>query len=284
MAHDNLSRFTRGELHRICQLVTPLAKTCALGDRQVTLHRCFPVQEYAGWHNPEHTHSFFEAHVILDGTAEELTYGARTVGPGAVILHAPGVAHTWHAPASAFLRLTLWFSVTPRISMPVPAAWPCWPELLADWGLLFADVQAQAPGWPDRAAHRMALILSRLLTLTDWPRVPAPSMEHAESLLQAIDRFLEDNLPRPLTRADIAAHLGMSERSLTRHIQHLAGESIMDHLEKLRLTRAMTLLRETDLAIETIGKHVGYPDPAYFTRRFRRYTGTTPSVFRREIP
>jgi AraC-like DNA-binding protein len=280
---EQITSYRQIELQRGCQQVTRLVKSCTLAGRKVALHRCFPVYEEAGWYNREHAHSFYEAHMLLSGAAEDLTGPIQTVGPGSVLLHAPFTPHTWHAPAADFLRITAWFTVTPPISLTYLRQWPVWPDLPEEWTALFADLAAQAPGWPDRVFHRTALILSRLLTLTDLPPTPSAPPPETESLLQLVDRFLEDNLTRIITRHTIASHLGMSERSLTRQMQRLAGESVMARLERVRLTQAMTLLRKSDHTIEAVGRRVGFQDPAYFTRRFRRHVGITPSVFRKRI-
>lgn len=280
---QHITSYRQSELQRGCQQITHLVKSCTLAGRKVALHRCFPVYEEVGWYNHEHAHSFYEAHLLLSGRAEDLTGPIQTVGPGSVILHAPFVPHTWHAPTSAFLRVTAWFTVTPPVAMTYMNEWPVWSDLLEDWAAVFADVSEHVCGWPDRVFHRMALILSRILTLTDLPQAPLPTPAEEESLLQLVDRFLEDNLARLITRHTIASHLGMSERNLTRQMQRLAGESVMARLERIRLTHAMTLLRKSDHTIEAVGRQVGFQDPAYFTRRFRRHVGITPSTFRRRI-
>jgi transcriptional regulator GlxA family with amidase domain len=50
----------------------------------------------------------------------------------------------------------------------------------------------------------------------------------------------------------------------------------------LRLQRARELLEITDLPMSEIAAHVGYDDPSYLARLFRRHFGTTPVSYRRE--
>ena len=47
------------------------------------------------------------------------------------------------------------------------------------------------------------------------------------------------------------------------------------------MAHARTLLVQTDLTVEEVGRRVGYGDPAYFTRTFGRVHGATPLGWRR---
>jgi len=51
--------------------------------------------------------------------------------------------------------------------------------------------------------------------------------------------------------------------------------------ERLEAQGTPPLLVETDLTVEEIGRKVGYADPVYFTRSFRRTNGATPLRWRR---
>ncbi|MFX8016085.1 helix-turn-helix transcriptional regulator, partial [Acinetobacter baumannii] len=53
-------------------------------------------------------------------------------------------------------------------------------------------------------------------------------------------------------------------------------------LVKLRIDKARELLESTDLPIIEIAAQVGYDDPSYLARLFRREVGVTPAAYRRE--
>jgi AraC family transcriptional regulator of arabinose operon len=56
----------------------------------------------------------------------------------------------------------------------------------------------------------------------------------------------------------------------------------MRYLEKLRLERAMQLLRMTSRTVDSIAAEVGFCDAKHFARRFRTLTGQSPTVYRAE--
>jgi len=60
------------------------------------------------------------------------------------------------------------------------------------------------------------------------------------------------------------------------------GVPPMRYLEQQRLRRAKELIAGTDRTMTEIAFEVGYSDPYYFSRAFRRLTGMPPSVYRAE--
>ncbi|WP_246106412.1 helix-turn-helix transcriptional regulator [Pseudonocardia kunmingensis] len=59
------------------------------------------------------------------------------------------------------------------------------------------------------------------------------------------------------------------------------GRTVQQWITERRMVEARRLLAETDLTVETVGARVGYRDPGYFARRFRRAHGTAPLEWRR---
>lgn len=78
----------------------------------------------------------------------------------------------------------------------------------------------------------------------------------------------------------LAAALHVSSRTLKRRLQD-HGLSFQALLDEVRRRDALDLLADPTLGIEEIARRIGYGDPANFTRAFRRWTGQSPSAFRR---
>jgi AraC-like DNA-binding protein len=86
-----------------------------------------------------------------------------------------------------------------------------------------------------------------------------------------------------LSLDETARALGLSARTLKRRLDE-EGTSFSAILDEQRRARALLLLRSPELSVDTIAERVGYSDIANFTRAFRRWTGTTPTAFRRTQP
>jgi AraC-like DNA-binding protein len=79
---------------------------------------------------------------------------------------------------------------------------------------------------------------------------------------------------------DIAGRLHVSARTLKRQLA-AHGTTFTDVLDAARRERALTLLSAAEATVEAVAAELGYSDTANFTRAFKRWTGQTPSAFRR---
>jgi AraC-like DNA-binding protein len=75
-----------------------------------------------------------------------------------------------------------------------------------------------------------------------------------------------------------AAHLGMSERTLRRHL-HQAGRSYRSLRDDVRREHALRLAREQKLNVTAIAHLLGFGDATAFARAFKRWTGMAPREY-----
>ncbi|WP_249662396.1 helix-turn-helix transcriptional regulator, partial [Lysinibacillus fusiformis] len=57
------------------------------------------------------------------------------------------------------------------------------------------------------------------------------------------------------------------------------GQGATDYLTELRIGHATQLLRDTDLLVREIARKVGYSDEFFFSRKFKKEMGVSPSAF-----
>ena len=81
--------------------------------------------------------------------------------------------------------------------------------------------------------------------------------------------------------ATVAKHLGMSPRSLSRHLAE-EGTSFGDVLDELRHRLAVRYLEDKQVALQQIAWLLGYSEAGAFNHAFRRWTGTSPSRARNQ--
>ena len=104
---------------------------------------------------------------------------------------------------------------------------------------------------------------------------PADESRQEETLAYIAQHYMED-----LAVKDIAGYLGYSEAYFCKLFKQSFGHSFVSYLTDYRMQKAEELMRTSRLSIKEIGKTVGYPDPNYFTKVFRRVRGVSPSEFR----
>jgi transcriptional regulator GlxA family with amidase domain len=100
------------------------------------------------------------------------------------------------------------------------------------------------------------------------------------SLLEPTLTWVEDHLRDELTLEAIAAHCGMSTRSLSRRFREHTGTTPLQWLLLARVRRAQYLLEHSDQPVERIAAAAGFGSATAFRERFKRVTGTTPHAYR----
>ncbi|HEY6794116.1 MAG TPA: AraC family transcriptional regulator ligand-binding domain-containing protein [Kineosporiaceae bacterium] len=99
-------------------------------------------------------------------------------------------------------------------------------------------------------------------------------------LVTAVEDTLRRNLPVRRTATQVASELGLSLRSLHRHLAQ-AGQTFGAIQDRVRCQQADVLLTQTRRPISTIATDLGYSDPREFRRAYKRWAQLTPAEMRR---
>ncbi|MGK8523702.1 GlxA family transcriptional regulator [Nocardia asteroides] len=100
------------------------------------------------------------------------------------------------------------------------------------------------------------------------------------SALEPVLRWMQDNSARDLSLDDIAAHAGMSTRTLNRRFREHTGTTPLQWLLRARVRQAQYLLEATSHSVDRIAGQVGFGSPTAFRDRFKRVVGTSPHSYR----
>ncbi len=103
----------------------------------------------------------------------------------------------------------------------------------------------------------------------------------SEPLLASVFEFIEEHYHEPISLATIAAAVGLTPGHLTTVVRRKTGRSVQRWITERRMAEARRLLRQTDLTIEAISSRVGYRQPSFFIKQFRRDHTVTPASWRR---
>jgi len=87
-------------------------------------------------------------------------------------------------------------------------------------------------------------------------------------------------VPNPVTA--MAARSGLTRRTFARRFRAATGHRPIDYVHALRIEGARLRLETGRGGVDDVGFSVGYEDPTFFRRLFRRTTGMTPAAYRRK--
>ena len=101
--------------------------------------------------------------------------------------------------------------------------------------------------------------------------------------LRRVTNYIEDNLTKDLTLAEIAAVAHMSPHYFSRAFRKCTGIPPHRYVIDRRIEKAKTLLSDNYLPLVEVGLSVGFQNQSHFTTLFHKRTGVTPKVYRSRI-
>jgi len=101
-----------------------------------------------------------------------------------------------------------------------------------------------------------------------------------QGFLEKALKLIEENMDNEnFDMNDLMRGLGMSRTQLFRKIKALTNQTVSQFIQSIRLQRAAELLQKGTTTIAEIAFQVGFEDPSFFTRAFKKHFGSTPSEF-----
>ena len=104
-----------------------------------------------------------------------------------------------------------------------------------------------------------------------------------DGLLRRFERLLEEHAFDHLGVTEYANLLGVTPTHLSRVMRKATGQSASAAIEQNMVREARRNLAFTNLSVSEVAYQLGYVDPAYFSRVFKRATGMSPRAFRQNL-
>ncbi|WP_336783037.1 AraC family transcriptional regulator [Paenibacillus illinoisensis] len=121
-------------------------------------------------------------------------------------------------------------------------------------------------------------IVSSVLTIMRDSKLPAPEEPAIAMFYEIINsHYMED-----ISLEYLSEKLNLSTTYLSVYIKEKTGINFSEHLQKTRMRKACELLATTNWTINEISVCVGYQNITSFNRLFKKTTGISPSVYRKQ--
>lgn len=105
-----------------------------------------------------------------------------------------------------------------------------------------------------------------------------------DDIVADLESYVRGNLTGPHTLASLSARAGVSPRTLARLTEKAAGLSPLQLVARIRLERALHLLRTSRTPLEGVAAAVGLADPASLHRLVKKHSGRSPGALRPGAP
>jgi len=104
---------------------------------------------------------------------------------------------------------------------------------------------------------------------------------HAKGMLHKAKEYIEIHYADSLTLEQVAEYVELSPFYFSKLFKDRFGLTFIDYLTEIRITKAKTEMADPGKSLKEICYSIGYKDPNYFSRVFKKHTGLSPSEFRK---
>ena len=102
-----------------------------------------------------------------------------------------------------------------------------------------------------------------------------------KSLVETITKYLNDNYTEDISLYTLSKNMYLSPVYISKIFKDIMGDSPINYLIRIRLSKAKELLENSKLSIKEISEAIGYNDPYYFSKLYKKYYGISPSKHRK---
>lgn len=101
-----------------------------------------------------------------------------------------------------------------------------------------------------------------------------------EQLIRKVMTWLEDNVgDAEITVDQLASYVGMGRTSMYNKVKGLTGKSPVELIQEFRLEKAKFYLKSGQFSVSETSYKVGFSDPGYFSRSFKKHYGISPADY-----
>ena len=108
-------------------------------------------------------------------------------------------------------------------------------------------------------------------------------LQESDTVIDQCQTWIADNYMHANPVTQMVSHSGLRPRTFARRFRSATGYHPMAYVHAIRIEEAKKLLETETANVDDIGHMVGYEDPTYFRRLFKRKTGMTPAAYRKKF-
>lgn len=101
-----------------------------------------------------------------------------------------------------------------------------------------------------------------------------------DGIIPTVLEYLNNNYGSDISLNDVAKSVNLSYHYFSKIFKDEIGKSFTDYLTELRLEKSMKLLANPNISVKEICQKIGYNDPNYYSKAFKKLTGMTPTEYR----
>jgi AraC-like DNA-binding protein len=146
------------------------------------------------------------------------------------------------------------------------------------WNMMYQNLEM---GYSKENLTHTNMCLYNLIATFLYPdRQVNEKKQDAKDLINDTIIYMQSELHRQLTVEEMALKHGLSSSYFSNLFRKATGMPPLDYFIHLKLQKACLLLYSSDIKIKNVATEIGYDDPYYFSRLFKKYMKVSPDQYR----
>ena len=243
-----------------------------------------------------HKHDFYFVLAVLDGKGvHEIDFVEYPVHRHSIFILRPGQVHrleltadttgflmefdiSFYQPKST-IKEHRWKKASSKNYCEVEAA--RFPRLLTHLAAVFEEYVGKQEGYTEAIRANLDLFFIEYIRQSRNPgSITKSENGYIQERFEEFARLLETNIVSMKNVTQYADLLNMSSYQLNSITKTSVGKTVSDLISEQIILEAKRYLLATPNQIKEIADHLGYEDPSYFIRFFKKHTGLSPDTFR----
>lgn len=105
----------------------------------------------------------------------------------------------------------------------------------------------------------------------------------SDTIAERVMRYLLKNTERDFDAQALSKHLNLNYSYISSAFKKQTGQSVIEAHTKLRINKAIELMKNSSLIVSEISDKLGFPNPYYFSRVFKKVLGESPTSYMKQI-
>ena len=239
----------------------------------ITTETIFPDGLSSQWHYHSNPHF---SHILSGGSKEIRKNGSQQQAAGTGLYYYPGVPHQNmdYRAGTRIFNIELEPAFFEQYELPVPCASFMEKESMElNTGGLMKLLKEHYRQDADTLIAMDQLCIQLLQT-------GQPTEKYFPEWAQKIRTALQDQWNDPLTLLQLAEQLQLHPVTISKHFSKYFRCNLGEYRRRLKVERALSLIRSTPLSLTEIAYSCGFADQAHFTKTFQQVTGLLPKHYR----
>lgn len=148
------------------------------------------------------------------------------------------------------------------------------------FSMLLQQWMGKLPHYEIICSAIVAELLGHVHRELDAQHHPSPKLD----VVASIQRYILEHYREPIRVDALARHVGLTPNYVSSLFRQLTGSTVKEYVHQVKLSAARDLLLTTDITVGEAAEYVGFCDPSYFHRVFKKLHGFPPSALRQERP